>query len=111
MNEKKNTKKPGLIMMTDGQPTDSIETAVSQTCDLIENRKLTIFPIGIGDSVDMSVLARFSPKRSPMKLQGLKFKEFFEWLSQSVSVVSQSIPGEKIELDIEGLKGWADLEI
>ena len=59
----------------------------------------------------MSVLARFSPKRSPMKLQGLKFKEFFEWLSQSVSVVSQSIPGEKIELDIEGLKGWADLEI
>lgn len=102
---------PWMILMTDGQPTDSIETAVTQTCDLIENRKLTIFPIGIGDSVDMSVLARFSPKRSPMKLQGLKFKEFFEWLSQSVSAVSQSIPGEKIELDTEGLKGWADLEI
>jgi len=102
---------PWMILMTDGQPTDSIETAVTQTCDLIENRKLTIFPIGIGDSADMSVLARFSPKRSPMKLQGLKFKEFFEWLSQSVSVVSQSIPGEKIELDAEGLKGWAELEI
>jgi len=102
---------PWMILMTDGQPTDSIETAVTQTCDLIENRKLTIFPIGIGDAADMSVLARFSPKKSPMKLQGLKFKEFFEWLSQSVSVVSQSIPGEKIELDTEGLKGWADLEI
>jgi len=102
---------PWMILMTDGQPTDSIETAVNQTCDLIENRKLTIFPIGIGEAADMSVLARFSPNRSPMKLQGLKFKEFFEWLSQSVSVVSQSIPGEKIELNTEGLKGWADLEI
>jgi|TARA_B100000315_G_scaffold185743_1_gene174903 uncharacterized protein YegL len=102
---------PWMVLMTDAQPTDNIENAVVQVCNLIENRKLTIFPIGIGEAADMDVLARFSPKRSPMKLQGLKFKEFFEWLSQSVSIVSQSIPGEKIELDTEGLKGWADLEI
>ena len=102
---------PWMVLMTDGQPTDNIENAVVQVCDLIENRKLTIFPIGIGEGADMDVLERFSPKRSPMKLQGLKFKEFFEWLSQSVSIVSQSIPGEKIELDTEGLKEWASLSI
>lgn len=47
--------------------------------------------------------------RSPLKLKGLKFREFFEWLSQSVSTTSQSIAGESISLDFEGIKGWAEL--
>ena len=102
---------PWMVLMTDGQPTEEIDGAVRRTVESINTRKLTIFPIGIGDAADMNVLQSFSPKRSPLKLQGLKFSEFFEWLSQSVSIVSQSIPGEKIELDMEGIKGWADLEI
>lgn len=58
---------------------------------------------------DMKALAEFSPMRSPLKLKGLKFREFFEWLSQSVSTTSQSIAGESISLDFEGIKGWAEL--
>lgn len=100
---------PWMVLMTDGQPTDDIESSVHRTCELIEKRKLTIFPIGIGQSADMSVLARFSPKRPPLRLKGLNFKEFFEWLSQSVSKVSQSTPGEKVNLDVDGIKGWAEI--
>ena len=73
------------------------------------NKKLTIFPIGIGNSADMNVLKRFSPKRDPLKLKGLNFKEFFEWLSKSVSRVSQSTPGETVQLDLGGIKGWGEL--
>ena len=76
---------------------------------MANNRKLSIFPIGIGEDANMDVLARFSPKRGPLKLQGLKFRQFFEWLSQSVSRTSQSIPGESVPLDVDGIKGWAEL--
>lgn len=100
---------PWIVLMTDGQPTDSIEAAVQRTTLLVEQRKLTIFPIGIGEGVDMEVLARFSPKRAPLRLQGLNFASFFEWLSRSVSRVSQSIPGTTVPLDQEGIKGWAEL--
>jgi uncharacterized protein YegL len=102
---------PWMVLMTDAVPTDSIDRAVEMTCELVENKKLSIFPIGVGSEADMSILQKFSPNRSPLKLKGLKFKEFFQWLSASVTIITQSIPGEKIELDTEGIKGWADLEI
>ena len=98
--------------MTDGEPNgdaEELSKAINRTANLVNQKKLTVFPIGIGKGADMEVLAKFSPKRSPLKLQGLKFKEFFAWLSKSVSKTSQSTPGETIKLDIEGIKGWGDL--
>ena len=104
---------PWLVLMTDGEPNGSnaeLERAISRTTDLANHRKLTIFPIGIGDDADMKCLGRFSPRRSPLRLKGANFKEFFEWLSKSVEKTSQSMPGDKIKLDTEGIKGWADLD-
>lgn len=100
---------PWLVLMTDGAPTDSIDLAVQRVVDLVGARKLTVFPIGIGDAADMTTLARFSPNRAPLRLDGLKFKEFFEWLSRSVARVSRSTPGDTVKLDLEGLAGWAEL--
>jgi uncharacterized protein YegL len=103
---------PWMVLMTDGEPTDSpfdIEKAAQRACELIENRKLTIFPIGIGQGANMNQLKKFSPKRPPLRLKGLNFADFFEWLSASVQRVSQSTPGEKIELDFEGIKAWGEL--
>jgi len=102
---------PWMIIMTDGRPGDNINNVITQINELIKKRKLTLFPIAIGEKADLSILSKLSPEKKPLKLKGLKFNEFFQWLSRSVSVVSQSIPGEKIELDIEGLKEWASLEI
>lgn len=103
---------PWLVLMTDGVPNgDSTELyrAINRTVDLVNQKKLTVFPIGIGSDADVNVLAQFSPKRPPLKLQGLKFREFFAWLSKSVSKTSQSTPGESVKLDVEEIKGWGVL--
>lgn len=104
---------PWLVLMTDGVPNGSsaeLERAVNRTVDMVNHKKLTVFPIGIGNEPGMlSTLNRFSPKRPALRLQGLKFKEFFAWLSQSVSKTSQSTPGEDIKLDMDGIKGWGTL--
>lgn len=103
---------PWLVLMSDGVPTGDktvLKSSIERTVELVNNKKLTVFPIGIGAYADMNVLGKFSPKRNPLRLQGLKFKEFFEWLSKSVSTTSQSMPGESIKLDLEGVKGWGEL--
>jgi len=103
---------PWLVLMTDGESngsTQELQRAIERTQNLVNNKKLTVFPIGFGNDADMNTLAKFSPNRSPLKLKGANFKELFQWLSQSVSRTSQSLPGETIPLDIDGLKGWAEL--
>lgn len=101
---------PWLVLMTDGSPNGSNNEymrAVQRTVDMVNSKKLTVFPIAIGDETDLSALNNFSPKRPALKLQGLKFGEFFSWLSKSVSKTSQSTPGESVKLD--PVNGWAEL--
>jgi len=103
---------PWLVIMTDGVANGAeseLNRAIVRTQELVNSNKLTVFPIGIGDEAGMETLKQLSPKRIPLKLQGLKFREFFAWLSQSVSRTSQSTPGEKVQLDLEGLKDWTEL--
>lgn len=103
---------PWFVLMTDGAPngrTSELNRAIERLNIMVNEKKITVFPIGIGKDADMDVLAKFSPKRTPLRLAGLKFREFFAWLSMSVSRTSQSIPGESIKIDKEGIKGWAEL--
>ncbi|MGX3012147.1 vWA domain-containing protein [Helicobacter sp. 23-1044] len=103
---------PWMVLMTDGAPNgdeDELRRAISCCVEQVNERRLTIFPIGIGPYADMNVLAQFSPKRPPLRLKGLSFNKFFEWLSKSISAVSASMPGDNVKLDIEGIKGWGEL--
>ena len=104
---------PWLVLMSDGAPYGGsqavLDEQIRRTRELATNKKLAVFAIGVGPEADMNTLAKFSPNRPPLKLKGLNFREFFVWLSQSVSRVSQSTPGDKVSLDMEGLKGWAEL--
>jgi len=98
---------PWVVLMTDGQPNDRWQDAAIKLSDLANNKKVVIFPVGIGDDANMDVLRQFSPRREPLKLKGLKFQPFFEWLSASISATSQSIPGEKVPLP--GVSTWSEL--
>lgn len=104
---------PWLVLMSDGRPEGHnphiLEEQIKRTCELVNAGRLVVFAIGVGEKADMKTLSRFSPKRSALRLQGLNFARFFEWLSRSVSRVSQSTPGDEVKLDIEGIKGWGSL--
>lgn len=100
---------PWMVLMTDGAPTDSIDSAARRINELVKTKKLAVFPIAIGGEANTSELARLSPNRPPLKLKGLNFREFFLWLSRSVSRVSQSTPGESVNLDMDGIKEWGQV--
>jgi len=89
---------PWMVLMTDGYPTDDTSSAISRVNQLGNNKKLTLFPVAIGHGADMGILKQFSTINNNMVLKVTSaeyFKEFFEWLSQSVTVASQSVPGDK----------------
>ena len=92
---------PWLVLMSDGEPTDAIDDVVSKVNALSRNKKLTVFSVAIGDDANISELKKFSSLKDNLVLKVKSpedFQEFFEWLSQSVSVASQSVPGDKPSL-------------
>jgi len=100
---------PWLVLMTDGMPTDHYATAAENLREMADRKEVVVFGIGVGDECGMDVLTEFCPEnRPPKKLSGLKFNEFFAWLSQSMSRVSQSTPGTKT--DLPSTTGWESIE-
>ena len=94
---------PWMVLMTDGAPTTNTHfQAADRTNRLLADKKLVVFSIGIGDKADMDVLAMFSGKNKPKRLKGLDFHRFFDWLSKSVSVISQSALGDIPQLPPTG---------
>ena len=102
---------PWLVVMTDGHPNGDasvLRESVARASQLAATKKLSVFPITIGNGADETVLQQISNK-NPLKLNGLKFVEFFQWLSRSVSTVSSSMPGEKVQLNTGDIGNWATL--
>mgnify|MGYP002628276419 CR=1 FL=1 len=98
---------PWLVLMTDGSPTDSIAQASQLVDQLSKDKKLAVFAIGVGNDADMNELGKLSGGRGALKLNGLEFNKFFLWLSASVARVSQSVPGNKVDLD--PVSAWASV--
>lgn len=102
---------PWLVLMTDGIPTDNYQGAAERLRKMANDKKVVVFGIGIGAECDMEILGMFCPdNRAPAKLDGMKFKEFFSWLSQSMSRVSQSTPGAG-GITPPDASGWMSIEL
>jgi uncharacterized protein YegL len=102
--------RPWVFLITDGAPTDEWRYAARKVKEGEEHRSFAFFAVGV-EGADFDVLREVSA-RAPLKLQGLRFRDLFQWLSNSQRSLSQSTPGEQDKVpfaDPTGPKGWAAL--
>jgi uncharacterized protein YegL len=86
--------RPWIFLITDGGPTDSWQSAAEAVKRGVEQKKFAFFAVAV-EGADLAKLSRISP-RSPLQLKGLHFRELFQWLSNSLSVVSRSTTSQEI---------------
>lgn len=96
---------PQLFWLTDGLSMDDLSVAQERIHDLESGKKLAFFPIGVvgADLDEMNTVGT----RSAIGLQGLKFDELFQWISQSAASVSASQVGDRVALPSPA--GWAEI--
>ena len=100
--------RPWIVVMTDGEPYGDRATAAdidaisSRVAVETEGKKYFVMGIGVGEA-NMDLLRKMCGKALP--LAGTKFTEFFKWLSNSLSMVSKSKEGEKVNIS-EGSDSW-----
>ena len=91
--------RPWMMVISDGEPTSESavwQRAVARTKLAEKNKKVEIFAIGV-EGADIRKLSEIS-NRPALMLSGMKFKELFVWLSESLSAVSRSRPGQEASL-------------
>lgn len=88
--------RPWIFLITDGAPTDEWQSAASRVRDWEDQKKVAFFSVGVAGA-NTNVLAQMS-SRQPLQLQGLKFREMFQWLSASLSGVARSQPDDEVPL-------------
>ncbi len=101
--------RPWVFMITDGEPTGETREMVDAATERLKNaeqdQQVAFFAAGV-EGANMETLSQIVP-RTPLPLKELAFNELFVWLSASMSQVSSSRTDDEIQLDVNGLKGWA----
>lgn len=101
--------RPWIVLMTDGYPDDDqdVEGMSTRIKAAHDNKEFIFMAVGIGDSISEDALTKLSVSNfPPMKMQAVKFAEFFVWLSNSMGAVSHSKPGEEVILP--NPESWLD---
>jgi uncharacterized protein YegL len=102
--------RPWVFLITDGAPTDEWRFAARKVQDGEERRALAFFAVGV-EGANFEVLRQVAT-REPLKLKGLRFRDLFQWLSNSQRSLSQSTPGEQDRITFinpTAPGGWAAL--
>lgn len=114
--------RPWIILMTDGEPYPYVESDVNEIGQIVKNdvlnKQYMIVGLGVG-AANMSILKKMTysegydenqPHGITLPLQGTKFEAFFRWLSCSMSTISQSREGKRVDIS-KGIKDFAGYQI
>lgn len=97
---------PWLVLISDGAPDYGWQDAARRASALSSQRKLVSLPIGV-QGADLDVLSQFSSKPA-VALDGLKFRELFQWLSASMARVSASTSSDA-SVQLPSMDSWGSI--
>lgn len=103
--------RPWIVLFTDGAPDrgQDIEGLSAEIKEGVDRKNFMFYPIGV-EGADMEILSKIAhPSAPPMKLQGLKFVEFFKWLSNSMAIITSSKEGQNVQLPSPS--SWSQITI
>jgi len=89
--------RPWMFLITDGAPTDPWVNAAHQIAESEKAKTVQFFAVGV-EGANFEILRQIST-REPVALNGLRFRDMFQWLSNSLHSVSQSRVGDQVPLE------------
>ncbi len=99
--------RPWVFLVTDGEPSDDYGSAAQQVREGEARGAFSFYAVGVMDA-NMQKLTKIAPpNRPPIKLDGLRFRDLFVWLSKSMRTVSRATIGAPVTLD---LPGWTSTQ-
>lgn len=105
--------RPWIILMTDGEPNagQDISSLARRIKSDTAAKKYAFLPIGV-EGADMSVLQQIEGEgMKATKLKGMRFGQFFKWLSASMSTITKAENGQTINMSegATGDDGWMEI--
>ncbi len=89
--------RPWIFLITDGGPTDYWQGAAEKVKQGEAGNHFSFFAVGV-EGARIDILSQITT-RQPLKLQELRFRDLFKWLSNSLGAVSKSTLGTQVPLD------------